>query len=386
MGTANDAPGITSLSQLAGDLRDVLKALSIEKIDVMGVSFNGGIIQLFALAYPELVGSAAFVATTATGSPLMADRAALAEKNGLESLVEPTRSRGFSQTTKFDDLVQIPPHGFTTNLITSKDLEDRINEKFSNKVVQKVGLCICMYDLLKASDGLIGTGTGNANVNVTFRMIVFRPFKGEIITGTVQKCTPTGIRITTQFFDDIFVPQTMLFEGCQFDEAEKTWVWRTEESELWFDEGTVVNLRIEAEKWHDQAPKGPNEVEKEGERKVPYAIEVDQHLNPDDLLDAINEQLYAKDITTPTAYHSTETSQSKSQLPWTQKRSREKLAKEPDLADFDKAAYKRQMAMPHPGCIRGRYSELWSTKSRIPLASLQNGLSSSGTTNAPRVI
>lgn len=113
---------------------------------------------------------------------------------------------------------------------------------------------------------------------------------------------------------------------------------------------------------------------------------VDQHLNPDDLLDAINEQLYAKDITTPTAYHSTETSQSKSQLPWTQKRSREKLAKEPDLADFDKAAYKRQMAMPHPGCIRGRYSELWSTKSRIPLASLQNGLSSSGTTNAPRVI
>lgn len=100
MGTANDAPGITSLSQLAGDLRDVLKALSIEKIDVMGVSFNGGIIQLFALAYPELVGSAAFVATTATGSPLMADRAALAEKNGLESLVEPTRSRGFSQTVR----------------------------------------------------------------------------------------------------------------------------------------------------------------------------------------------------------------------------------------------------------------------------------------------
>lgn len=33
------------------------------------------------------------------------------------------------------------------------------------QVVQKVGLCICMYDLLKASDGLIGTGTGNANVN-----------------------------------------------------------------------------------------------------------------------------------------------------------------------------------------------------------------------------
>ena len=61
------------------------------------------------------------------------------------------------------------------------------------------------------------------------------------------------------------------------DEAEKTWVWRTEESELWFDEGTVVNLRVEAEKWHDQAPKGPAETAEAGaeaERKVPYAIEV----------------------------------------------------------------------------------------------------------------
>lgn len=51
------------------------------------------------------------------------------------------------------------------NKITREDLEDRINEKYANKVVQKVGLCICMYDLLKASDGLIGHGTGNVNVN-----------------------------------------------------------------------------------------------------------------------------------------------------------------------------------------------------------------------------
>lgn len=33
------------------------------------------------------------------------------------------------------------------------------------QVIPKVGLCICMYDLLKASDGLIGNGNGNVNVN-----------------------------------------------------------------------------------------------------------------------------------------------------------------------------------------------------------------------------
>ncbi|EXJ78199.1 hypothetical protein A1O3_09360 [Capronia epimyces CBS 606.96] len=79
-----------------------------------------------------------------------------------------------------------------------------------------------------------------------------------------------------RFFEDIFVPRTMLFEGCIFDEGEQTWVWKTDESELWFDQGTVVNMRVEAEKWHDQAPKGPSangEADKQTERQVPYAVE-----------------------------------------------------------------------------------------------------------------
>lgn len=33
------------------------------------------------------------------------------------------------------------------------------------KVIQKIGLCIGFYDLLKSSDGLIGHGTGLVNVN-----------------------------------------------------------------------------------------------------------------------------------------------------------------------------------------------------------------------------
>lgn len=33
------------------------------------------------------------------------------------------------------------------------------------QVVHKIGLCICMYDLIKVSDGLIGHGDGFVNVN-----------------------------------------------------------------------------------------------------------------------------------------------------------------------------------------------------------------------------
>jgi DNA-directed RNA polymerase III subunit RPC8 len=62
-------------------------------------------------------------------------------------------------------------------------------------------------------------------------MIVFRPFKNEIVTGRITKCTAEGIRgeylscqcgtqlkrvvpVSVRFFDDIFVPSTMLFDGC----------------------------------------------------------------------------------------------------------------------------------------------------------------------------
>lgn len=61
------------------------------------------------------------------------------------------------------------------------------------------------------------------------------------------------------------------------DQAEKTWVWRTEESELWFDLGTVVNVRVESEKWQDQAPKAPSKSagsDAVQERAVPFSIEV----------------------------------------------------------------------------------------------------------------
>ena len=49
-------------------------------------------------------------------------------------------------------------HGFPTKSYHRKKL-------MTDKVIQRIGLCICLYDILKASDGLIGHGTGIANVN-----------------------------------------------------------------------------------------------------------------------------------------------------------------------------------------------------------------------------
>lgn len=158
-------------------------------------------------------------------------------------------------------------------------IEDNINAKYANRVIQKIGLCICMYDLLWASEGLIGHGTGMVNVNgmfpwnlggaqfffrqgfqstvlsclaekliaqgtdsllVEFRLMVFRPFKGETLLGKISSATPDGIhgkpstkirsceitgscdksnivarQVRTEFFEEIFVPYKELPENTE---------------------------------------------------------------------------------------------------------------------------------------------------------------------------
>jgi Rpb7p/Rpc25p/MJ0397 family SHS2 domain-containing protein len=65
--------------------------------------------------------------------------------------------------TKIADLVQIAPDDFRKRSVVA--IEDNINAKYANKVIQKIGLCIGLYDLLWTSEGLIGHGTGLVNVN-----------------------------------------------------------------------------------------------------------------------------------------------------------------------------------------------------------------------------
>ncbi|KAF8426337.1 RNA polymerase III subunit Rpc25-domain-containing protein [Tirmania nivea] len=174
----------------------------------------------------------------------------------------------------FSDLVVIHPQDFSKP--TSEAIEDEINAKYANKVVYNIGLCICLYDILKVSEGLIGYGNGSANVHVTFRLIVFRPFKGEILTGRISSSTPAGIKVRLDFFEDILIPGHLLFDGCVFDIKENVWIWHSEGTELYMDKGEVIRFKVENEKFTDQTPVNPMaakaEVVAELHKEPPYQI------------------------------------------------------------------------------------------------------------------
>lgn len=44
------------------------------------------------------------------------------------------------------------------------------------------------------------------HVKAEFRLVVFRPFRSEILEGTIESATSTGMTVSLGFFEDIFIP------------------------------------------------------------------------------------------------------------------------------------------------------------------------------------
>jgi len=109
-----------------------------------------------------------------------------------------------------------------------------INRKFANRVVHNVGLCIRLFDILEAGEPFVLPNDGSTYTRVVFRMVVFRPYIGEVLIGKIRHssaegitgevpfniCGPVGrqsdcrlLLVTLGFFDDIQIPASNFQEG-----------------------------------------------------------------------------------------------------------------------------------------------------------------------------
>ncbi|KAH3679681.1 hypothetical protein WICMUC_000821 [Wickerhamomyces mucosus] len=180
--------------------------------------------------------------------------------------------------SRLSDLIRIPPDQFNKEAQTSIIYE--LNKKYANKVVHNLGLIISVWDLIKVDDGLIKPGDGSSFIKCEIRVVVFRPFVGEILTGWIEKCSPEGLFIKCEFFNDIFIPKNMLFPDCEYNINENAWIWKPdEETNLYLDINEKIKFRVEEEIFINVKPKGPkleNETEptpeEEANKKPSYAI------------------------------------------------------------------------------------------------------------------
>jgi DNA-directed RNA polymerase III subunit RPC8 len=113
--------------------------------------------------------------------------------------------------SKVEDVIELAPDTSSTD--TAVALTSAINAKYANRVIMDVGLCICLFDLLSQTDGIVKPGNGSAYITVVFRIIVFRPFLGEVLVGKIASQDVTGLKITLGFFDDIHISHPHLPEG-----------------------------------------------------------------------------------------------------------------------------------------------------------------------------
>jgi DNA-directed RNA polymerase III subunit RPC8 len=147
------------------------------------------------------------------------------------------------------DKVRIEPDHFSKEYITA--LEDEIHSKYSNKILPEVGLCVSIYDILKVSDPFVYPGDGATHTEVIFRLIVFRPFVGEVLCGKIiSSDSKNGIQVSMGMFDDIWIPPFLMQENSYFQEQENLWVWKYQEHEMYFDLGEEIRFKVNSLLFH----------------------------------------------------------------------------------------------------------------------------------------
>ncbi len=55
-------------------------------------------------------------------------------------------------------------------------------------MVNDLGLVITLYDITQIEGGYIYPSDGAAHYEVKFKLVVFRPFPGEVIVGRLARC------------------------------------------------------------------------------------------------------------------------------------------------------------------------------------------------------
>ncbi|XVF21665.1 hypothetical protein REPUB_Repub12eG0109800 [Reevesia pubescens] len=130
--------------------------------------------------------------------------------------------------------LRLPPH--LLHLPLDEAIKIELETLFLDKVITKLGLCISVYDIRSIKGGFIFPGDGSSTYTVEFRLIVFRPFVGEIIVAKLKEADANGLHLSLGFFDDIYIPVHLLPSPSRFESDPKNrnqgrWIWDFGEAE-----------------------------------------------------------------------------------------------------------------------------------------------------------
>eukprot|EP00854_Cymbomonas_tetramitiformis_P010798 gene10798-12774_t len=160
----------------------------------------------------------------------------------------------FVTSTISDSHVRILPENLGKARVEA--VTDQLEITYVDKVFPELGFIISIYEILSIEGGTIYPSDGGATFSV-----VFRPYVGEVLIGRLEKSNSAGLKVTLDFFNDVFVPEHALQAPSEFDEQEQLWVWKIDGNEAYMELEEKVRFRVMAVRF----PEEPNSLAQEND-------------------------------------------------------------------------------------------------------------------------
>ncbi|XP_077218407.1 RNA polymerase Rpb7 N-terminal domain-containing protein isoform X1 [Tasmannia lanceolata] len=141
--------------------------------------------------------------------------------------------------------LSLPPE--LLSLPLDKAISGELERLFLDKVIPNLGLCVSVYDIQSVNGGIVYPNEGAPAYVVRFRLVMFRPFVGEILVGKIQSSDVNGLRLSLGFFNDIYVPVHLL--KLPRSEKNGVWIWEYEGEELYLDKDEEILFRVHSVKY-----------------------------------------------------------------------------------------------------------------------------------------
>ncbi|VVA90227.1 unnamed protein product [Arabis nemorensis] len=153
--------------------------------------------------------------------------------------------------SELEHTLRVPPH--LLNLPLEDAIKSVLQNVFLDKVLTDLGLCVSVYDIKSVEGGIVLPGVGAATYKVGFRIVVFRPFVGEVIAAKFKESDANGLRLTLGFFEDIYVPAPLIptpnrCEPDPYNRNQKRWVWEfgKPKEDYIIDDSCQIKFRVES--------------------------------------------------------------------------------------------------------------------------------------------
>lgn len=172
--------------------------------------------------------------------------------------------------SKIEHKFALPPHLLARPI--REAIQSELERLFLDKVIQKLGLCISVYDITSIEGGSIFPGAGAPTYQVVFNLIMFRPFPGEIISAKVISLDADGLRLSLGFFEDIYIPTHHMPCPSHYISKNNTrkWTWEygEETDEFNIEISDEIRFRVQSVSY----PTIPVEQVKESKPFAPMVV------------------------------------------------------------------------------------------------------------------